>query len=218
MLLLPNAGSAQRASLAQIEALVATGKIDHARSALERWKQSNRPDAHSTYLTARLALRAADAEDAYLGVALSYPTSVYAAESLLRLGQARMAAGDTKQAIIYLRRLLADYPRSEHHAIAVEWLGRTGKDNAAIPVKGRAAIQVAAFRERSGARSVARQLEKAGFQDVRLVTVPDNTLIRVRIGRFDNSAAAAATVAKLKAGGFSAVVVFDAERETALHD
>lgn len=218
MLLIPTTGVAQRASLQQIDALIASGQIDQARTALEQWKKNNRADAHSTFLAARLATRSADAEDAYLSVALSYPTSTYAPESLLRLGQARMAAGDTKQAGVYFRRLLADYPRSEHRATAEEWLGRTGKDNAATPVRARATIQVAAFRERSGARSVARQLENAGFEDVRLVTIPDNSLIRVRVGRFENSGAAAATVTKLKAGGFSAVVVFDAERETALRD
>lgn len=207
---------------------------------LETWKQSNRMDARATYLTARLSTRAEDAEDAYLAVALSYATSPYAAESLLRLGQARMAAGDAKQASVYFQRLLADYPRTEHRTAAQEWLARTRSRNApnttapssTLPnptaaaattprtsaKRMRVAIQIAAFRERSGARAVARQVEQAGFADVRLVTVPDNSLLRVRVGKFESGAQALPIVTRLKAAGFSAVIVSDAEREQQMRE
>jgi cell division septation protein DedD len=79
---------------------------------------------------------------------------------------------------------------------------------------GRVAIQVGAFREVSGARSVVRELERAGFSDVRLVRVPGNDLVRVRVGRFENRAAAAATLAKLAAHDISAVLVTDTHAET----
>jgi cell division septation protein DedD len=81
------------------------------------------------------------------------------------------------------------------------------------PKSGAFALQVGAFREKSGAQSVLRQLQKGGFENTRLVTVPDNTLIRVRVGKFASSADAAATAAKLRAAGFSAVIVSDAAHE-----
>jgi cell division septation protein DedD len=81
-------------------------------------------------------------------------------------------------------------------------------------VTGRVTIQVGAFRELSGARGVQRQLENAGFADVRLVRVPGNQLIRVRIGKYENRAAAAATLARLANANFSAVLVTDANVET----
>jgi cell division protein FtsN len=81
-------------------------------------------------------------------------------------------------------------------------------------VTGRVTIQVGAFRELSGARGIQRQLENAGFADVRLVRVPGNQLIRVRIGKYENRAAAAATLARLANANFSAVLVTDANVET----
>ena len=78
---------------------------------------------------------------------------------------------------------------------------------------GRLSIQVGAFRELSGARSVKSQLERAGITDVRLVQVPGNRLIRVRIGRFANRSAAAAVLAQLAAANMSAVLVTDTDAE-----
>src|SRR5688572_4557892 len=111
-LLLPGALSAQTPTLNQVDSLIAAGHVEQARTALETWKKDNQPTARSTFMIGRLASRAQDAEDAYLDVSLSFSGSVYAAEALLRLGQARIAAGDTKQAGVYLQRLIADYPRS----------------------------------------------------------------------------------------------------------
>jgi cell division septation protein DedD len=246
-LLLPPAARAQRAGLDQVDSLANAGQAVEARAALDLWRKSNAADARSTFLSARLALRAEDAEDAYLAVALSHPTSPYAAESLLRLGQARLTAGDPKQAAFYLRRVLSDYPRSEHREAAQQWLQRTVPAESiaaaapdapkpkpvprtlpvpepnditpSVPLNqptlnvARIAIQVAAFREMAGARSVAAQLRRAGITNVRLVTVPENGLIRVRVGTFQSSAAAATTVSKIKAEGLSAVIVSDVQRE-----
>jgi cell division septation protein DedD len=78
----------------------------------------------------------------------------------------------------------------------------------------RMAIQIGAFREFAGARSVQRQLERAGFNDVRLVRVPGNQLIRVRVGKFENRAAASELLARLSRANFSAVLVTDANNET----
>lgn len=224
----------QRATLDQVEAAIKRGDAEDARTILERWKKAEHPkldattEARVAFLTARLATRAEDAEDSYLRVALSYSTSPYAAESLLRLGQSRLAAGDNKQAAQYLQRLLNDYPRSEFKTVAEDFLARTKVAASTSPVSAASAptatkasaattdmkftIQVAAFRDASNAKGVARQLVKAGF-DARLATVPENDLLRVRIGKFATSADAAATNAKLKRAGYVGVVVSDVLRE-----
>lgn len=80
------------------------------------------------------------------------------------------------------------------------------------------AIQVAAFRDKSNALGVVRQLHTAGYQDVRLVTVPENTLFRVRIGHFQSSASAAEILGKLKASGFVPAIVSDVLREQPVKD
>lgn len=286
---LPHLALAQGATLEQAEALLKNGQTAEARAMLESWKQDNSAGARSqantaraTFLTARLATRAEDAEDSYLTVALSHPTSPYAAESLLRLGQARLASRDPKQALVYLQRLSADYPRSELRALGAAWLARaqlaSGQAPAACttietalqlsridsetsallrneqaaacaataaapaaepPVRtppvsvpaaimppttrpsaatGNFTIQVAAFRERAGALSVVRQLERKGLPGARLVRVPNNALIRVRIGRFESAAAAAVQLSKVKAAGFAPMVVADANREQLVRD
>jgi cell division protein FtsN len=74
---------------------------------------------------------------------------------------------------------------------------------------------VGAFRQIAGARETARQLDKAGYTSVRLVTVPSNALVRVRVGKFENLTDASALAAKLKAAGFSAALVYDVRSEHA---
>jgi tetratricopeptide (TPR) repeat protein len=290
----PRLSVAQSATLEQAEALLKNGQTAEARAGLETWKQHNSAATRSqastarvTYLTARLATRADDAEESYLTIALSHPTSPYAAESLLRLGQARLASGDSKQALVYLQRLSADYPRSELRALGGVWLARAqlargqapaacttletalhlpridgetaallrdeqatacvvanatqrgadppvhtppvsvpaaAKPPATRPAASPAAatgsytIQVAAFRERAGALSVVRQLERKGLPGARLVRVPNSALIRVRLGRFENAAAAGTQLSKVKAAGFAPIVVADANREQAVRD
>jgi cell division septation protein DedD len=83
---------------------------------------------------------------------------------------------------------------------------------------GKIAIQVGAFREVGGAREVKAQIERAGITNVRLVRVPGNQLIRVRVGRFANRAAAASTLARLANADISAVLVSDADSETVVKD
>lgn len=78
------------------------------------------------------------------------------------------------------------------------------------------AIQLGAFRELSGAKSMKLQVERAGFDDVRLVRVPGNTLIRVRIGKYANRSAAAAMLSRLAEKDFSAVLVTDAAKESSV--
>ena len=77
---------------------------------------------------------------------------------------------------------------------------------------GRWTAQVGAFRAVAGARTVAARLESAGFA-ARVVRLPESELVRVRVGRYATSAAAAATVRALGAAGFAAVVEGNARAE-----
>jgi cell division septation protein DedD len=80
------------------------------------------------------------------------------------------------------------------------------------------AIQIGAFRELSRARATKTELERAGFTDIRLVRVPGNTLIRVRIGKFNDRAAASAMLARLGDANISAVLVNDTNSETVVRN
>ncbi|MEJ2216129.1 MAG: SPOR domain-containing protein [Gemmatimonadota bacterium] len=82
----------------------------------------------------------------------------------------------------------------------------------ATPSRGPYAVQVGAFRLKHGAEALAAKLTKAGHT-ARLVLVPNSDLLRVRVGRFTTSQDAEDLVRRLKAEGFPAVVVGDADHE-----
>ena len=77
---------------------------------------------------------------------------------------------------------------------------------------GEYAVQTGAFRYRRSADDLIERLRDAGHQP-RLVRVPRNDLLRVRIGRFQTSDQAEVLVTELRDQGFDAVVVSDADEE-----
>jgi hypothetical protein len=83
---------------------------------------------------------------------------------------------------------------------------------AADDADGHYAAQTGAFRYPKSAEDLIVRLRDAGYEP-RTVLVPRNTLMRVRIGRFDTAREASALVERLKRGGFDAVVVSDAHQE-----
>jgi cell division protein FtsN len=127
------AAHAQDGRLARVQNLIATGRLTEARNTLTQWERDNgdpRSDATSDdraralYLTGVLSTDAKAAEDAFISVVLSYPSSPVAPEALLRLGQGLYTAGETDRAIAYLERLRSDYPGSPQRETALLWLTR----------------------------------------------------------------------------------------------
>ncbi len=138
MLALPRSTNAQ--GLDQIESLLLRGRLTDARNALSLWKEQNpraaaAQQAHALLLTGQLATDVTSAMDAYLALALTYPTSLHASTALLRLGQGLTATGEAERARGYLERLVRDYPNMPDRAAAMLWLARaqraTGRDAAA---------------------------------------------------------------------------------------
>jgi hypothetical protein len=127
----------QEDQLDRVAALSAAGRLSEARVTLERWQTQNQNSnvpgetrARVLMLSAQLAVDTEAALDAYRSVALSYPTSRYAGEALLRLGQGLVASAtasggdlrDAERAIVYLARLISDHPRSAQRTLAIAWL------------------------------------------------------------------------------------------------
>ncbi len=261
----------QAAELDRVDALIAAGDYAGARTAIERWWRDGddvrrAPAAarvRALMLRARLAPDPAAAERDYLAVALGHPTSPFAPEALLSLGQGFLATRDIVRAASYLRRLVDDYPASPHRPTGLLWLARARRlhgdtatacattrhalesasadlatllrreeaavcphaapaaadsspaatpDSAPAEPAGRFAVQAGAFRQPGGARALADRLRRAGHQP-RVVLVPGSSLLRVRVGRLADAAAATALARRLGAAGFAAVVVRDADRE-----
>ena len=73
---------------------------------------------------ATLALNAADAERDYKYIVVEYPLAPQAEDALLRLAQLELARGDRDDALVHLRRMQRDYPRSKSLARASYWIAR----------------------------------------------------------------------------------------------
>lgn len=122
---------AQVPTLARVDSLVTAGAYDDARTILDQW-WSARDEfdvpgsdmARALMLRARLAPDAETAEPDYLAIVIGYPTSAFAPEALLRLGQGLLATGDATRAAAYLERLVADYPGRPERLTALLWLAR----------------------------------------------------------------------------------------------
>ncbi len=133
------AAFAQDPALREIEQLAASGRLTEARASLERWTRdhpesaagiANDVRAHALILTARMAVDPNAARASYQAVALGYPTTSFAAEALLRIGQGLVAAaeiGDRQaatRAVGTLERLASDYPGSPFRPAGLLWLVR----------------------------------------------------------------------------------------------
>ena len=137
------AAEAHAQDLAAIDGLIARGRFTDARASLARWREQHPRNSRDTpadehafalLLTGRLARDAAAAEDAYLELALGYPTSTHAPAALLRLGQGLLAADEPERARAYLERLVRDYPNASQRAEGMLWLARAQRTT------GRAAL------------------------------------------------------------------------------
>lgn len=128
--LIPDDAYAQ--DLTRVDTLIAHGRFTDARASLAEWQAAHPTtdnataddQAHALMLSGRLASDANDANDSYLALVLGYPTSAYAANALLRLGQGLIATGDAERARGYLERLVRDYPNATDRGAALLWLAR----------------------------------------------------------------------------------------------
>jgi cell division septation protein DedD len=132
-LLAPPALSAQDGSLDRVQNLMATGRFTEARNTLEQWERTYADPrssampaerARALFLSGALSSDAKEAEDAFVGVVLSYPSSDVAPEALLRLGQALLTGGEPRRAVAYLERLRNDYPGAAQRETGWLWLAR----------------------------------------------------------------------------------------------
>jgi cell division protein FtsN len=128
-----SAAHAQDGTLDRVQNLINTGRLTDARNTLAQWHTTNgAPTSDATpadraralFLTGVLSSDPDDAEDAFVGVVLTYPSSAVAPEALLRLGQALYTAGETDRAVSYLERLQSDYPGAAARETGALWLTR----------------------------------------------------------------------------------------------
>ena len=149
-----------------------------------------------------------------------FPGSGHAAEAQLWLARTHALAGRNSAACSAARAGLASAGSGEVIGLLrIEEQAVCARPDVAPPASqpavtsGSFAVQSGAFRMRAGADALLARLRAAGFTP-RLVRVPSNDLMRVRVGGFASSAEAGALRDRLRSAGFDAVVVDDASRES----
>ena len=195
----PTAPEASAALLRGAQALLMRGEAERARTYLERLRRDYPGGPHHAtgllwLARVRTATRSGDAcEAAEAGLA---------------------AAGEDQE----LRALLeAEMARCAPPATAAPPVrpAPVASAPASAPAQaaaGKYAVQLGAFRAPASAQSLAARLRELGY-DARIVLVPGNALLRVRVGRFEGVTPARDLLRKLAESNIEGVVVVDADAE-----
>jgi hypothetical protein len=197
----------QRGSvLDRVEERVQAHAYSEAREALGRWweqagdtvRGDNR--ARGLFLRAVLGEDLAAVERDLLQVAVEHPQSAVADRALLRLGQLRLAQGDSAGSEVFLERLLQDHPQSGERARALAILGRTDAPaaRAAAPRQSRtaAAAPVPAPASTRAAAPAPRAAPAAEYRP--------GVDFTAQVGSFATIAEAEALRDRLRGAGFDA--------------
>lgn len=242
ILLAPRLVVAQNA-LDEVDALLGQGRIFQARELLQGWWEgegttANRMDRQrSIWLRGRLTVDPSMAELDFRRLVLEFPGGPFSDDALLRLAQAAEFRGELRRAHSHYASLEREYPSSPLRGRAQRWLRVNGsavetldpepspgteaapgpilnQEAGSVPDESHGAIsvQVGAFRNLAGARSLASDLRASGYQP-RLVRVPGNNLIRVRLGRFSEREEASGLQRRLAEAGLESTIVSDARSE-----
>lgn len=214
-------GSA-RDTLAHVDSLVSRSELDRAREMLAAWRSAHAGDAgangairaHALYLDALLATDWNVAEDVFLGVALTHPTTTHAPLALLRLGQGLLTAaraGDAAagaRAAAYLQRLVTDYPTSAVRPMAFLWLAYAGE------VAGRTGEACIAATSAAQTAHDEETTALAGTVRMRVCdansTIPNDAGLEtfaVQIGAFRGRESANELAARARTAGFDTRIV-----------
>jgi hypothetical protein len=235
-LLFPCFGYAQGgSSLDEVETLMEQGRIHQAREALEVWWDEQGPRVtrmdrqRSLWFRARLTVDPSMAELDLRRLVLEFPGGPFSDDALLRLAQNAELQGNLREAHRHFSALVRGYPSSPHMQVAEAWIRDRGpevdalgpddtaeversRESAPSAGDGEVAVQLGAFRNLDGARSLASRLRAAGYEP-RLVRVGGDGLIRVRVGSFETREAAESLLRALSRAGFDATVARDAQSE-----
>ncbi|HLU24742.1 MAG TPA: SPOR domain-containing protein [Longimicrobiales bacterium] len=239
----------QGGALDQVEQLMAAGNYAEARTALDRWWSDVAPTTpaerpRALLLRARLARDAAAAERDYLALVLEHPRAPEAAEALLRLGQANLAAGDAARAADYLERFAIDHPTNGNRAIGLLWLARArralGQDRNACAALDNAlklpgspedlAAMIRTEHAEACAGAAPARGESAGpgaptrpaagtparqTPETKPAAAAEAPRFTVQVGAFGRAAGAERLLAQLRRAGFDARVVYVQGKELA---
>jgi hypothetical protein len=234
---------AQDTALDRVQHLINTGRFTEAGNTLTQWERSftdprssatSADRARALYLRGVLSTDPKEAEDAFVGVVLSYPSAPAASAALLRLGQGLLTTGEPRRAVAYLERLRSDYPGARERETGFLWLARaqvasgngsaacsTAREGVAIATTANMRMLMELERDHAcsgapapepGFRTAANaQRPPAGAQPggatAAQQTAAQQGDFAVQAGAFRERSSAVTAAAQLRAGGFDARVV-----------
>ncbi len=223
--------------MAEVESLMAQGRIMEARGTLETWwttrfsLASGSDRQRGIWLRGKLTVDPSMAELDFRRLVLEFPGGPYTDDALFRLGLSAASKGELREAQSHFDRLVRDYPSSPRVQEARDWIRTHRSQVAALPelepptessspqttvplaeARGEFTVQLGAFRSLERALSLAQEARDAG-QDPRVVRTPGNDLARVRVGRFSSREAADQLARLLEGRGFEVTLATDAGSE-----
>ena len=167
------------ASLGEVEALLARGRIMEARGTLETWwttwfSAASRTDRQrGIWLRGKLTVDPALAELDFRRLAMEFPGGAYTDDALFRLGLSADLRGDLREAQASFEQLVDDYPASPRVPEARRWISLHSRQVIALAEErspppsqqaerarpqvgeGSFAVQVGAFRSLERARPLS---------------------------------------------------------------
>lgn len=209
-------------SLRAVEAAADSGRLDRARSLLERWRGERAAAAgldqlrRAEFLAARLAADADSARRLYARLAVEAGGEL-GGRARLRLAQLHLAEGSSGPALRQLELVRSDLPGGALAAESWLWTGRArlaeGDTSAACDALRRAADAGADLRDRAARATSGCGLEAPGD---RVTITPDSAGSRDATREATGATGeAAATAWSVQLGAFSARAAADRVRERA---
>jgi hypothetical protein len=188
------------ASLAEVEALMAQGRIMEARGTLETWwtsrfSMASRADRQrGIWLRGKLTVDPSMAELDFKRLALEFPGGPYSDDALCRLALSAELRGDLREAQGFFENLVRDYPSSPRIREARRWISEHAAEIAALP------------EELSPDSFPAKPVEEV-HGDAQAPGVPAGGSFSVQLGAFRSLERALSLADRLKELGYRARVV-----------
>ena len=225
-------------TLTEIEALAQYGRSNQARIELMAWWEESSDVAsreerqHVLWLRGRLTVDPSQAARDFQRLVIEYPGGPFTAGALYRLAQEAYEREDTADFERYMASLSRDHPNASALAEAEVWINTPrlvaptsamGSTISRADVKNQSSIakptgievysvQLGAFSNEGRADALFELAFAAGL-NVRLVRMPESSLIHVRVGHFDTLMGATVFSKQVTELGFPIAIVRDAQAE-----
>lgn len=200
--------AAQESALDEVEALVASGRVDSARERLLAWWEAGREESaaverqRALWLRGRLTVDPGMARRDYMRLVLEHPGGPYSAAALQRLAQGADAGGRHAAAADYYEQILREYPGSPHRLEARRWLEENREAVARSREERAAARSEAAAETSAPERDAPERADAAGAEAEGADQPSASGGVTVQLGAFSSEERARSVLDAARNEGF----------------